>query len=253
MSWKNRLPWVLQLWVLAIVGLMTFAGLVGAQGVSELDIENDPEYQETQKLLASTQNIIAKARAETDARAKEIEALTNRVGELISNIGSTSEDASNLRSELSVVNDLLSIERQTTDELREEMVVLNQEIALKIKKKSDSEAKLQSTIASLHSGNTKVLKRLKELEAQENNKSKLEARLQSTIASLRSENTKALKRLNEITYKKDKNVEELRMKTTEYNEAVKTISIQADQNQEQEARIEKLKEEIRILKNRLGS
>ena len=236
-----------------MVALMAFVEGVDAQDAPDLDIENDPEYQETQKLLASTQNIIAKARAETDARAKEIEALTNRVGELISNIGSTSEDTSNLRSELSVVNDLLGIERQTTDELRIEMAVLNQQLTKKIKKKSDSEAELQSTIASLRLENTKALKRLNELKAQEKNNSNIEAELQSTIASLRLENTKALKRLNEITYKKDKNVEELRMKTTEYSEAVKTISIQADQNQEQEARIEKLKEEIRILKNRLGS
>ena len=47
-----------------------------------------------------------------NAQAKDLEALANRVGELISNIGSTNEDASNLRSELSVQTDLLDIERE---------------------------------------------------------------------------------------------------------------------------------------------
>ncbi len=89
------------------------------------ELQNDPEYQETQKFLDDAQSQVAKVRAETDARAKEIEALAVRVGDIISNIGATSEDNTNLRSEISVLADLLKLERQTTGELREDLKKLN--------------------------------------------------------------------------------------------------------------------------------
>ena len=175
-----------------------FSGVTIAQVPSETDLEKDPEYQKTQQFLEDTKRRIARARGETNARAKDIEALAARVEELISNIGTTNEDASNLRSELSVVNDLLGIERQTTEELRKEMLVLNQGLEAQAKSKSISEAKLQLTIASLRAENTEVLKRLNDLEAQAKSESNSEAKLQSTIASLRLENTKALKHFKEL-------------------------------------------------------
>ena len=123
-------------WVLIV-------GVARSQNATEIDIENDPGYKETQEFLAKTQNIIAKSRAETNAQAKEIEALANRVGELISNIGSTNEDASNLRSELSVQTDLLDIERKTTEGLRRQMLILSKNMDTQNKIKTEIEAKLQ--------------------------------------------------------------------------------------------------------------
>jgi len=153
---------------LVTIGLLLAGGLVVApvpalaQDKPVLDLENDPEYQETQKFLAETENKISKVRAETDARAAEIEALANRVGDLIANISSTNEDASNLRSELSVVNDLLAIERQTTDGLRKDLGGLTTQLTTLQAERKSKEEKLNATIAALRAENAKALKRLNE-------------------------------------------------------------------------------------------
>ena len=124
-----------------------------AQDTKQIGIENDPEYVRTQEFLAKTNNLIARTKAETDARAKEIEALTNRVGELIANMGSTSEDAFNLRSELSVQIDLLKIERETTEGLRRQMLVINKRLETVKQSKSKTKNKLQNLIVSLRAEN----------------------------------------------------------------------------------------------------
>jgi chromosome segregation ATPase len=178
-----------------------------AQNIPEIDIENDPGYKETQEFLAKTQNIIEKSRAETNAQAKDLEALANRVGELISNIGSTNEDASNLRSELSVQTDLLNIERETTEGLRRQMLILSKNMDTQKKIKADIEAKLQSMIASLRAGNAEGKKRLSTLEAEKKKKSDIEAKLQSVIASLRAENAEGKKRLSTLEAEKKKKSE----------------------------------------------
>ena len=131
-----------------------------AQGKPSVDLENDPGYQETQKFIANTENMITKVRAETDARAREIEALASQVGDLISNISVTSEDANNLRSELSVVTDLLATERKTTDGLRKDVGGLTEQLKIYKVKLKQNEDRLGSTIATLREENTRALKRL---------------------------------------------------------------------------------------------
>ena len=125
-------------------------------------LENDKDYQETQKLLQETEGRIAKVRTETDARAKEIEALALRVGDIIANIGATSEDNSNLRSEMSVVTDLLSLERQTTHELRQEILAVNQKLDEANLSRLKSERQKDKTLSALRTENAKALKRLNE-------------------------------------------------------------------------------------------
>ncbi len=125
-------------------------------------LENDPEYQETQKFLDQAQNQVAKVRAETDARAKEIEALAVRVGDIISNIGATSEDNSNLRSEISVLGDLLKLERQTTGALREDLKPANHKLDEARLERLKSDRKKDQTIQELREENAKALKRLNE-------------------------------------------------------------------------------------------
>ncbi len=126
------------------------------------ELENDPEYQETRKFLDDTQSQVAKVRAENDARAKEIEALAVRVGDIISNIGATSEDNTNLRSEISVLSDLLKLERQTTGELREDLKKLNTRFDDARLERLKSDRKKDQQIEELRRENTKALKRLNE-------------------------------------------------------------------------------------------
>ncbi len=126
------------------------------------ELENDPEYQETRKFLDDAQSQVAKVRAENDARAKEIEALAVRVGDIISNIGATSEDNTNLRSEISVLSDLLKLERQTTGELREDLKKLNTRFDDARLERLNSDRTKDQKIEELRRENTKALKRLNE-------------------------------------------------------------------------------------------
>ena len=214
-NYKNSRIRLLFLIIMAIC--IFFERSANAQTTPEINMESDPQYQETQKFLSKTKNLIERTKAETDARAKEIEALTNRVGELIANMGSTSEDAYNLRSELSVQSDLLAIERETTEGLRRQMLILNKNLEAQKTSKSEIEAKLRSVIISLRAENKKVKKSLYDsIDKSENNSNTevnlrseikslrlkqaetlkiLEARLQSRIVSLRAENKTANKRI----------------------------------------------------------
>ena len=166
-----------------VAAWISFAGLAGAQSMPEFNIENDSPHEETQKFLANTQEIIARVRAETDARAREIEALTNRVEELISNIGSTNEDVSNLRSELSLRNDLLIMERKTTDGLRRHLLLLNKNLDTQKMNNTDLETRLQSVIATLRAENAKVRKQLSMLEAKKKSGSTIEDRLRAKFVT----------------------------------------------------------------------
>ncbi|HIB22462.1 MAG TPA: hypothetical protein EYO32_13345, partial [Rhodospirillales bacterium] len=177
MKWRYKIRCISCLRFVFVATWVLSAGVARAQNIPEIDIENDPGYKETQKFLAKTQSIIEKSRAETNAQAKDLEALANRVGELISNIGSTNEDASNLRSELSVQTDLLNIERETTEGLRRQMLILSKNMDTQKKIKTDIEAKLESVIASLGAENAEGKKRLSTLEAEKKKKSDIEAKL----------------------------------------------------------------------------
>ena len=207
MKWRYKIRCISCLRFVFVTTWVLSTGVARAQNIPEIDIENDPGYKETQEFLEKTQSIIAKSRAETNAQEKDLEALANRVGELISNIGSTNEDASNLRSELSVQTDLLDIERKTTEGLRRQMLILSKNMDTQKKIKTDIEAKLQSVIASLGAENAEGKKRLGTLEAEKKKNSEIEAKLQSVIASLDAENAEGKKRLSTLEAEKKNNSE----------------------------------------------
>ena len=237
MKWRYKIRCISCLRFVFVATWVLSAGVARAQNIPEIDIENDPGYKETQKFLAKTQSIIEKSRAETNAQAKDLEALANRVGELISNIGSTNEDASNLRSELSVQTDLLNIERETTEGLRRQMLILSKNMDTQKKIKTDIEAKLQSVIASLRAENTKGKKRLNKMEAQKKTNSTLKDRLRARFVSVRTERDKALMRLNQDLEKNNR--------LTKSNQAMASDLSAA------KAEVERLKKEIRLVKEKL--
>src|SRR3970040_90866 len=87
-----------------------------AQGAGGL--ESSREFQETQEFINRTQAKIDPVRRAIEARAKEIEAIANRVGEVISTMFSQGEDNSSLRSEMQKLAGLLEIERETAGGLK---------------------------------------------------------------------------------------------------------------------------------------
>ena len=272
MKWRYKIRCISYLRFVLVTTWVLSTGVARAQNIPEIDIENDPGYKETQEFLAKTQSIIAKSRAETNAQEKDLEALANRVGELISNIGSTNEDASNLRSELSVQTDLLNIERDTTEGLRRQMLILSKNMDTQKKIKTDIEAKLQSVIASLGAENAEGKKRLSTLEAEKKKNSDIEAKLQSVIASLRAENTKGKKRFNTLeAQKKTNSTLEDRLRAqfvsvrTEHDKALKRLNqdlenitrltnsnrAMVSDLRAAKAEVERLKKEIRLVKEKL--
>ena len=195
MRLQDKTHFIKYLWIPFFGAWLLLGVKAMAQDTKQIGIENDPEYVRTQEFLAKTNNLIARTKAETDARAKEIEALTNRVGELIANMGSTSEDAFNLRSELSVQIDLLKIERETTEGLRRQMLVINKRLETEKQSKSKTENKLQNLIVSLRAENKGVRKSLRALEIQNKNISNTETKLRSELQALRLKHIKSIERL----------------------------------------------------------
>ena len=195
MRLQDKTHFIKYLWIPFFGAWLLLGVKAMAQDTKQIGIENDPEYVRTQEFLAKTNNLIARTKAETDARAKEIEALTNRVGELIANMGSTSEDAFNLRSELSVQIDLLKIERETTEGLRRQMLVINKRLETEKQSKSKTKNKLQNLIVSLRAENKGVRKSLRALELQNKNISNTETKLRSELQALRLKHIKSIERL----------------------------------------------------------
>ena len=130
------------------------------QDIDEFKRKNAEEAKKTEDFINQTQSKIDLMEAETEARTKELEALANRVGDIISTISSKDEDNSNLRSELSVSTELLSIERSTTGGLRQEAALLEDQIEVEKKAREKAEAKLKSNIATM---NTELIEKEKKL------------------------------------------------------------------------------------------
>ncbi|MBT3917009.1 MAG: hypothetical protein HOF23_11595 [Rhodospirillaceae bacterium] len=132
--------------ILIIVGILVFSGFAvraqdKAPDLSAFSPETRKEYEATQKFIDQTQSKITLVRTQTEARAKEIEALANRVGEIITKMSGQGEDNTALLSEIAVLNELLALERQTTAELRKD----NSELvtAVEAQNKARAEAKQQ--------------------------------------------------------------------------------------------------------------
>jgi chromosome segregation ATPase len=131
----------MRLWVLLGILIMMWPAPLTAQTTDSAD--PDSEYKKTQDFINKTQSKIDQVRGETEARAKEIEALATRVADIISAMSSQGEDNTNLISEISVLNELLTIERQTTTGLRGDVNGLNTSLATRDAKHKAAQAALK--------------------------------------------------------------------------------------------------------------
>jgi chromosome segregation ATPase len=112
-------------------------------------LENSKDYKETQDVIKRTQAKIDQVRRENEARAKEIEAVANRVGEVISTMSSQGEDNSSLRSEMQKLASLLEIEREQAAGLKKEVAGFNDRLKSERagweKRQKELEARLASS------------------------------------------------------------------------------------------------------------
>jgi|TARA_B100000315_G_C14585347_1_gene592697 chromosome segregation ATPase len=112
-----------------------------APDLSAFSPETRKEYEATQKFIDQTQNKITLVRTQTEARAKEIEALADRVSEIITKMSGQGEDNTALLSEIAVLNELLALERQTTAELRKDNNELTTAVESHIKENAEARQK----------------------------------------------------------------------------------------------------------------
>lgn len=130
------------------------AGASPAQPNTVGDLENSKDYKDTQDVINRTQAKIDQLRRDNDTRAKEIESIANRVGDVISTMSSQGSDNTSLRSEMAKLSGQLDLERETTKGLRAELNDL--------KKKADSsrEKDLEEKLRAAQDANRETEKRL---------------------------------------------------------------------------------------------
>ena len=95
--------------------------------MSQIDTFN-PEtrksYEDTQKLINKTKTKLDLVRTQNNARAREIEALTNKVSVIINRMSGQGEDNTALQSEISVLDEMLTIERKANGDLKSKNIQL---------------------------------------------------------------------------------------------------------------------------------
>lgn len=117
-------------------------------------IENSKDYKDTQDVINKTQAKIDQLRRDNDVRAKEIEAIANRVGDVISTMSSQGSDNTSLRSEMSKLAGQLDLERETTKSLRGDLAKANAKL------NTSREKELEDKLRSAEDANREAEKRL---------------------------------------------------------------------------------------------
>lgn len=124
--------------------------------------ETRKSYEDTQKLINETRTKLDLVRTQNNARTREIEALTNKIGAVIRKISGQGEDNTALQSEISVLDELLAIERKITGDLRIKNIQLVNKLNT-IRIKNTSIKNQQTETAKINEA--KLIKTKKHLEA----------------------------------------------------------------------------------------
>ena len=103
--------------------------------ISTFNFKTRNNYKDTQKLINKTRTKLDLVRTQNNARAREIEALTNKVGIIINRMSGQGEDNTALQSEISVLDEMLTIERKANGDLKSKNIQLLDKLnTLKIQK-----------------------------------------------------------------------------------------------------------------------
>lgn len=122
----------LMLLIISIDGPSVYAQETKPQ-INIFNPETRKNYEDTQKLINKTRTKLDLVRTQNNARAREIEALTNKVGAIITRMSGQGKDNTALQSEISVLDEMVTIERNATDDLRTKNIqLLNKLDAIRI-------------------------------------------------------------------------------------------------------------------------
>ena len=92
--------------------------------ISTFNFKTRNNYKDTQKLINKTRTKLDLVRTQNNARAREIEALTNKVGVIINRMSGQGEDNTALQSEISVLDEMLTVERKANGDLKSKNIQL---------------------------------------------------------------------------------------------------------------------------------
>jgi chromosome segregation ATPase len=149
--------------------------------------ETRKNYEDTQKLINKTRTKLDLVRTQNNARAREIEALTNKVGAIITRMSGQGKDNTALQSEISVLDEMLTIERNATDDLRTKNIkLLNKIDAIRIQNFS-LENRHTEIVNKYETDLIETKKRLKITIAGMADRVKLNKQLESNIETLATE------------------------------------------------------------------
>ena len=96
--------------------------------INKFSAETRKNLINTQDLIQSTRTKLNLVQTQNKARAREIEALTNKVGIMITKMSGQGQDNTALQSEISVLDELLTVERKITGDLRVKNIQLRNEL-----------------------------------------------------------------------------------------------------------------------------
>ena len=149
--------------------------------------ETRKNYEDTQKLINKTRTKLDLVRTQNNARAREIEALTNKVGAIITRMSGQGKDNTALQSEISVLDEMVTIERNATDDLRTKNIqLLNKIDAIRIQSFS-AENRHTEIVNKYETDLIETKKRLKITIADMADEVKLNKQLESNIETLATE------------------------------------------------------------------
>ena len=157
--------------------------------------ETRKSYEDTQKLINETRTKLDLVRTQNNARTREIEALTNKIGAVIRKISGQGEDNTALQSEISVLDELLAIERKITGDLRIKNIQLVNKLNT-IRIKNTSIRNQQRETAKINEAKLiKTKKRLEAVVAKTASREKINKQLEINIKTLATEVVRLRKKI----------------------------------------------------------
>ena len=149
--------------------------------------ETRKNYEDTQKLINKTRTKLDLVRTQNNARTREIEALTNKVGAIITRMSGQGKDNTALQSEISVLDEMVTVERNASDDLRTKNIqLLNKLNAIRIQNFSAGNRHTE-IVNKYETDLIETKKRLKIASADVANGVTLNKQLESNIETLATE------------------------------------------------------------------
>jgi chromosome segregation ATPase len=177
--------------MIVVLGLSTDNTLASAQEsmpeISTFNSKTRNNYKDTQNLIKRTQTKLDLVRTQNNARAREIEALTNKVSVIINRMSGQGEDNTALQSEISVLDEMLTIERKANGDLKSKNIQLLDKLdAIKIQNTSIKNKSVE-TISKYEANLIETKKHLKLAIVEITNREELNKQLEIDIKTLATE------------------------------------------------------------------